>query len=83
MTRPTAEQAQHAEEALKQPTPALDPDQLARALLALLRKLNDQVPDRPPLEGRALLAVQNFQQISLDLHTLADPALGTFSDQAL
>jgi hypothetical protein len=53
--------------------PPASPSDISAVLLELLRKVNSEVQTRPPLDARALLAVQNFQRISNDLRTLADP----------
>jgi hypothetical protein len=54
------------------PTPSPSPGDLAALLLELLRKINSEVPNTPPLQGRAEEAVTNFAKISDDLRTLAD-----------
>jgi len=52
--------------------PPATPADLSAALLELLRKLNAEVPTTRPLDGLAKRAVENFQEISADLATLAD-----------
>ena len=47
---------------------------ISAALLELLRKINAEVPTRPPLTGNALKAVQNYRAIAARLRTLSDPA---------
>jgi len=61
------------------PCPSPSPDELSAVLVELLRKINSQVPPTPPLEGRALAAVENFQEISAELATLADVSASNFS----
>lgn len=54
------------------PPPPTTPGDLAALLLELLRKINSEVPNTPPLQGRAEDAVASFVRISDDLRTLAD-----------
>jgi hypothetical protein len=51
---------------------------VSQALLDLLRRLNTQAREVPPLEGRALQAVLNHRKIATDLRTLADPPAASF-----
>lgn len=62
------------------PTPPPTPGDLAALLLELLRKINSEVTDTPPLQGRAADAVASFARISDDLRTLADGPVNAISN---
>jgi hypothetical protein len=52
--------------------PAASTNEVSALLLEVLRNVNREVQTALELEGKALLAVVHFQQISIQLRTLAD-----------